>query len=102
MNLHFRFTYGTTDLSHSAWLSDDITNVDAEELRRVLASILKSVGTISEILDDYSKGESIEESWKDYYNSENSDGVTCEVCKRSFASPGNLKQHKTVKGHNGA
>ena len=30
---------------------------------------------------------------------EEEDGVTCDVCGKSFKSPGNLKQHQTVKGH---
>ena len=29
------------------------------------------------------------------------DDSTCGVCRRTFASPGNLKQHQTVSGHNG-
>lgn len=30
---------------------------------------------------------------------EEDDGVTCPICGRKFASPGNLKQHRTVKEH---
>jgi len=56
--------------------------------------------------DEYEYTVTVYEEETEYYEGEDeeeieeeNDGVTCPVCNRSFASPGNLKQHRTVKEH---